>query len=182
MCNHIEGRGLQKIPPHGSYKPGGMISQQRWLTAYPTLPALAVKVAPQLDTSLDLDVNRVCKPSCSSSSSLPLSRPSRMKRRADALLKATLFPRRRAVRAPRGSSTPRTGCPAPSAQLYGDLAAACVYYCRASINSPLMGRCVIDSREGVATSSRLELAGGMTGGDHRADVSLIICAASGIPH
>lgn len=83
---------------------------------------------------------------------------------------------------PLAPSTPVHPCPAPSAQLYGDLAAACVYYCRASINSPLMGRCVIDSREGVAISFWLELAGEMTDGDYRADVSLMIRASSGMLH
>lgn len=157
MCVTTEGRGSRKISlavisPEGDLP--AVVDGSRLIPPYP--PSRLKWL--QLDTSLDLDVNRVCKPSLSlaSPSAVPCH-PPETKRCADAILKAVL-------------SSPgfQRASESLDPELHEDLATTRVYYCRASINSPLMDRSVI-TREGVAISSGVVSVyrRGMTNGDHR---------------
>lgn len=147
MCNHREWKPAEDPPvvisSTGTGGKGGDRPPSAVVDGSRLIPPSRLKWL-QLDTSLDLDVNRVCKPSPLSHPLVPspaLSRPTGAKRRADTILKAIL---------PR--ALPREiGSRSRKAELYEDLAAARVYYCRALINSPLMDNHMI-AREGVAIS------------------------------
>jgi len=90
----------------------------------------------QLDTSLDLDVNRVCKPSPPSHPCGPPRAESPHGSEAMRGHDPESYP------SPRARYRREIGSRSRKAELYEDLATARVYYyyCRALINSPLMDK------------------------------------------